>query len=105
MLTAKTLGWLAPSDQDAEAVGYGLDYRPEKDETPKRTLDRLTERSDAVSGRYGDGSVCLAEDFVSAAWQQGVNVGSLRFNCPDGFAPFEGCVSNRVKTVRKGTRP
>jgi len=97
----QTLGWLALSNEDAEAAGYGPDYAPEKDPDPKGTLDRLTKCSGAVEVGYGDGSVSLATDFVDAAWRQSVTLDSLRIKCPGGFAPFHDRMSERIKTVVK----
>ncbi len=101
----QTLGWLGLSEEAAVAADYGPDYAPEKDEYPKRTLNRLTDCSHAVDSLYGDGSVALAESFVLSAWNQYVDLDSLRVKCPKGFAPFQADVSRRVRaSIKKAAR-
>lgn len=92
----QTLGWLGLTEETATECGYGPDYAPEKDADPKVTLNKLTEVSTNVDDLYGDGHTGLAEDFVSVAWSNWVDINSIKFKCNEGFGEFSERLSHKI---------
>lgn len=90
----QVLAWLDISTDDASNAGYPDTHAPEKDQEPKNTLHKLTEISEKVLFNYGRGSVQLAEDFADSAWQNFVDIESMKFKCPRGFTPFFEKITN-----------
>jgi hypothetical protein len=94
----QTLAWLQMSVEEASNLGYGHDYAPESDIDPKRTLDILTSKSDAIEARYGRGLTPLAEHFASVAWENWADLDSMRVKCAKGFAPFQRQLGQQFPT-------
>ena len=83
-----TLEWLAlPNLSDPSCRYCAAGYAPEKDPTPKKTLDELTKLSPLLSSTYGDGNSQLAAEFASL-WNTRAEIDQIKAACPKGFAPF-----------------
>lgn len=97
-----TLEWLQLADAQIQELRYGREnYRPERDDNPKRTLDELTFISEAVSGTYSEGNAGLAHEFASA-WKDSANLDQIENLCSRGFRPF--CQSTTAAMRRAASR-
>jgi hypothetical protein len=82
------LEWLGITEKHVVGTRYGQPYDAESDDSPKRTLDELTNLPLArVQSTYGDGNTDLALEFAES-WVENANLGSISTACPSGFAPF-----------------
>jgi hypothetical protein len=98
----QVLAWSGLNENFASKIGYGPGFSPESILKPKVLLNKITEISDRIQCIYGnDGSLEVAEDFVDLAWNQQVNLESIKFNCPQGFVPFFEDIENSIKDYLK----
>jgi hypothetical protein len=74
-----------------------LIYAAEKDPEPKKTLDEITEHSQKLEFRYGDGNTELASQFAEDHWKPNARLNEISSQCPTGFGEFR-------KHVRQGFR-
>lgn len=95
-----TLGWLGLRNKLPPSTRYAKkDYKAEKDQTPKKTLDELTQLSPKLDRRYGDGNTGLALDFADL-WKRSACLGTIERQCPRGFQPFCGDATNALKRAK-----
>lgn len=83
-----TLSWLRLPDHPKPEYRYwSRNYRAEKDNNPKKTLDELTELSSHLNQRYGGGNKQLAVEFAEH-WKSFASLNQIERDCPKGFKPF-----------------
>lgn len=74
-------------------------YKAEEDLHPKKTLNELTEHSDAVDSTYGQGHVGIAADFARG-WRETAQLDSIERQCPQGFAAFCRDATNEFRRAK-----
>lgn len=84
-----TLGWLGFREPPANTRYAANGYLAERDDSPKRTLHDLTEKSERLDRLYGEGNFDLARDFAER-WDGNVRLKEIETQCPQQFPPFCG---------------
>lgn len=77
------------------------DYRSERDDNPKKTLDELTRISDRFDRYYGEGNVDLAQEFAEDYWRQYARLDDIRAQCPQGYRPFERTATQQFRAASR----
>ncbi len=96
-----TLEWFGLTAVVPKAARYwGRRYTAEKDPSPKRTLDELTQLSPAVDRRYGQGNAQLAQEFADV-WKHTARLEGVEFQCPRGFRPFCQDATDALKRAKQ----
>lgn len=91
--------WLGIAKKDMPSHYYwDSSYNPEGDRDPKKTLDELTNTSNMVDSRYGNGNTGLAAQY-SALWKNCADINAIETSCPKGFKPFCRKVTNGFRKM------
>lgn len=97
-----TLVWSGLQDGLANDCRYGQqDYRSERDDNPKKTLDELTRISARSDRWYGEGNVDLAQEFAEDCWRRPAWLNDIRDQCPQGYRPFERAVTQQFRSASR----
>lgn len=95
-----TLAFFQLGDELPAGLRYAeRGYKAERDSRPKRTLDELTEVSEAVDSRYGVGNARLALDFAEG-WRNTARLAAIEGQCPRGFGTFAGAAANALRRAK-----
>jgi hypothetical protein len=93
-----TLAWANLVDRLPGECRYAhAKYQSERDDNPKKTLDELTRHSDRFDRTYGEGNLDMARKFAEDYWKERAQLDDLRVHCPQGYAPFEGAVTQEFR--------
>lgn len=100
---ASTLAWLGFETAPADTAYGTAGYLAEKDKTPKRTLDQLTDKSARLDRRYGEGNLDLAREFAEQ-WEGKVRLKEISSQCPKRFPPFCQDTAQAFRQVKSAAR-
>jgi hypothetical protein len=97
-----TLAWAGLRDSLPKHCRYSASgYSSERDKEPKRTLHELTCHSDRFDRTYGEGNVDMAREFAEDYWRNFAKLDDLRVQCPRGYRPFEGSVTDEFRSTAR----
>ena len=86
-------------DFPAGSLRLALQRRAERDPHPKKTLNELTEASEAVDSVYGEGNTAMAIAFAEL-WRDHARLGDIEAQCPQGFRPFCRHAANALRRAK-----
>ena len=97
-----TLAWSDLADSLPTECRYAArDYKAERDDSPKKTLDELTRKSPRLDRYYGEGNLDMAREFGEDYWRDFARLDDIALQCPQGFGRFQKDVTRSFVRARR----
>lgn len=97
-----TLAWSGLKGRLPPETRYAQkNYRSEYDDSPKKTLNELTQISDRFDRCYGEGNVDMAREFAEDYWRQFAQLDDIAAQCPRGYRPFEKASTQQFRAASR----